>query len=61
MKGDEVTDFMYETRVLEFTSDIALFRRKWVDRPSHLEETETKAKITLNLNGKIGENEEAAI
>lgn len=61
MKGVDVTDFMYETRVLEVTSVLISFQIKWTDLLSHLEETESKAEITLNLDGKIWENKEPAI
>lgn len=61
MKGDDVTDFTYDTRVLESSSVPASFQSKCPDLLSHLEETESKAEITLNLNGKIWENEETAI
>ena len=56
-----MTDFMYETRVLLFISVPASCQRKWTDVLSHLEKTETEAEITLNLDGKIWENKEAAI
>ena len=56
-----MTDFMYETRVLEITSVATSSKGKRTDLLPHLEETESKTEITLNLDGKIWENKEAAI
>ena len=56
-----MTDFMYETRVLDFKSVPGSFRSKWPDVLPHLEETESKAEIAFNLDGKVRENKEAAI
>lgn len=61
MKGDDVTDFIYETRVLRFASVKASFQWEWTDLLPHLKETESKAEVTLNLHGEIRENKEATI
>ena len=52
---------MYETRVLEFPLAPGSFRRIWPDVLPHLEETESKAEIALNLDRKVWENKEAAV
>ena len=61
MKGADVTDFMYVTRALDSMSVSAAIRRTWADLLSHLEETESKAELTLDFHGQIWKNKEAAI
>ena len=61
MKGDVVTDLMYVTRVLKSISVSAPMQQESSSLPPHLEKTESKTKVTLNLDGKIWENKEAAI
>lgn len=56
-----MTDLMYDTCVLDLTSVSAAIRRRQTDLLSHLEETESKAELTLDFHGQIWKNKEAAI